>query len=1035
MGENKILNALNQDQFIESVKDNTMISIIGTDSKIAYVSIPFCSFLGFTEEELLKKDISIFNSHGQHKETFKILWNTITRGEKWKGNLCINSKEGKSNRLTTTIIPIKDSKQNISNFFVLFEQSRQYPDIEEYINYDLSYNILFNKTPIPKSLINLSNKKFIDVNKAWEDLTGYTKEEVVGKTSIDLDLSDSQEMKRLIEEMSLNEKVDSFKFSIKNKAGEKKKVIFYQEKFYVNEQEYLVTSIINIDNLEKSKLELQKAKEFSENLISSMQEGFIVVNSDFAIIEVNNSFCKMLGFKKNELLGLTPPYPYWPPELYEEINQKFIDILECPLKEFETSFMKKNGDKIPVIVSGSIIKNEEGHVSAYFGTVVDVSKRKKAELELKTAKEFTDKLVMSMQEGLIIVNLKGEILMVNDSTCKILGFSKDELVGLNLPYPFAKIEDFEKIEQTNKEIAKGDVPTFYFEFIRKNGEKFMASFLTGNIKNDQDEVIALFGTMKDISDEIKLTKSLEESARKSAERKEIILKLAGVISEKLEIVFREIISSSAKALNVGRVSVWSFNENKSEIHCQNVYNLQEDSFSNDLVLKAKDYPNYFKALAKNKTIRVNDARKDKITKEFTKDYLEPYGITSMMDVFIQGVDDIYGIVCFEHTGPKRTWTAEDEEFATSIANIVSLAVESKERKELEDKLVKTNLELSKAVEELNQFKKQLEHENIYLRNELDLVFNYEEMVYGSEKFSDILTNVEKVAPTDATVLLLGETGTGKELLARALHNTSLRNDKPLIKVNCAAIPRELIESELFGHKKGSFTGAISDKTGKVELANGGTLFLDEIGELPLDMQPKLLRFLQEGEIEKIGENVTRKLDVRVIAATNKDLKKESKEKRFREDLYFRLNVFPITVPALRERIEDIPLLVEHFVDKFSKIYKKNIKYISDADMIEMQAYKWPGNIRELENLIERGVILSNDEVLTLLDFGNSDIEKRRSISNTNMTLNEAQRVHIVNVLNQCNWKIDGPNGASVRLDIKPSTLRDRINKLGIKKPE
>lgn len=367
---------------------------------------------------------------------------------------------------------------------------------------------------------------------------------------------------------------------------------------------------------------------------------------------------------------------------------------------------------------------------------------------------------------------------------------------------------------------------------------------------------------------------------------------------------------------------------------------------------------------------------------------------------------------------------------------IELENEITERKKAEDLLIDANEKLSKANLELNHLRKQLEQENVYLRNELDLVFNYEEMVYGSAAFSNVLTQVEKVAPTDATVLVQGESGTGKELIARALHNASFRNNKPLIKVNCAAIPRDLIESEFFGHKKGSFTGALNDKIGKFELANEGTLFLDEIGELPIDMQPKILRFLQEGEIEVVGGTALKKLDVRVIAATNRKLKKEVSKKRFREDLYFRLNVFPIIIPPLRDRIDDIPILVEHFVDKFNKAYSKKIKFIPEETMDKLNAYKWPGNIRELENLIERASILSNNETLEIPGFESTIQSSKQRIANNKdtMTLDMVQRSHILQVLVQCKWKISGPQGAAEILGMKPSTLNDKIAKLGIKKP-
>ena len=665
----------------------------------------------------------------------------------------------------------------------------------------------------------------------------------------------------------------------------------------------------------------------------------------------------------------------------------------------------------------------------------EIVERKKTELELKLAKEFTDKLVMSMQEGLIIVNLEGEIIMVNESTCKILGYTKKELIGLNLPYPFAKTEDFEELSKTNKKVAQGEALSFQFEFIRKNGEKFLASFLTGNIKNDQNEVIALFGTMKDISEEEKAKRFLENSAKKSLERKNVILELASLVGTNYQKALNRITELSAKTLNIERVGVFKFSKKRTELYCEKLYSQKSNNYESGLVLYKKENENYFNTLIQNKTINAPDALNNKFTKGIAKNYLVPLNIKSKLSIPIQGVNEVYGILCFEQVGTRHDWSTDEEEFATSIANLVSLMIESSERKQAEKNLVLANSELSKSNKQLGVLRDQLELENVYLRNELDLVFNYEEMVYGSEEFSNVLTEVEKVAPTTATVLLLGESGTGKELLARAVHNTSLRNEKPLIKVNCSAIPKELIESELFGHKKGSFTGAFKDKIGKFELADGGTLFLDEIGELTLDMQPKLLRFLQEGEIEVVGGSGFKKIDVRVIAATNKNLKEEIEKKQFREDLYFRLNVFPIHIPALRNRKNDIPLLVEHFVDKFNKAYGKNIKFINDEAMNKLKEYDWPGNIRELENLIERASILSNSDTLLVPGFETSSQKAKQKINSKDLSLDGAQRAHILQVLEQCSWRISGPKGASVLLGLKPSTLRDKMTKLNIVKPK
>jgi DNA-binding NtrC family response regulator len=354
-------------------------------------------------------------------------------------------------------------------------------------------------------------------------------------------------------------------------------------------------------------------------------------------------------------------------------------------------------------------------------------------------------------------------------------------------------------------------------------------------------------------------------------------------------------------------------------------------------------------------------------------------------------------------------------------------------KGLEVKVLERTAELSVAYENVKQLKRQVEQENISLKEEIALSFNYEDLVYSSKEISDVLTQVEQVSSTNATVLLLGETGTGKELVAKAIHNTSNNKNGSLIRVNCAAIPAELLESELFGHKKGSFTGAIKDRIGKFQLADGGTLFLDEIGEMPLVLQPKLLRAIQEEEIEPIGSSAVIKLNLRIIAATNKDIEKEVEAKNFRQDLFFRLNVFPITIPPLRERIEDIPVLVDYFIDKFCKKYNKKIESISKTSLQQMKVYQWPGNVRELENVVERAVITSNQDVLVLSEF--DETTKGESVKRNYTSLEEIQSNHIIKTLNHTQWKISGNGGAAEYLDIKPSTLRDRMKKFGIARPK
>jgi PAS domain S-box-containing protein len=349
----------------------------------------------------------------------------------------------------------------------------------------------------------------------------------------------------------------------------------------------------------------------------------------------------------------------------------------------------------------------------------------------------------------------------------------------------------------------------------------------------------------------------------------------------------------------------------------------------------------------------------------------------------------------------------------------------------------------------------LEQQNLYLREEIKAAHNFEQIIGRSPALLDVLDQVARVAPTDASVLITGETGTGKELIARAVHSASPRQNKPLIKVNCAALPAGLVESELFGHEKGAFSGAIARRLGRFELADGGTIFLDEIGELPAEAQVKLLRVLQEREFDRVGGTAPIRVDVRVIAATNRDLLKEAQEKRFREDLYYRLNVFPLRLPPLRERQDDIPLLVHFLVNKFAPRVGKRLDGVSRTTMQRLQEYSWPGNVRELENVLERAVILASGPTLEVAPdllpasvkarpaeerpqpegaAGAPSAASQQAPGQPQPSLEAVEREYIVTVLRQTNWLITGPRGAAKVLGLHANTLRNRMKKLGITRP-
>lgn len=405
-----------------------------------------------------------------------------------------------------------------------------------------------------------------------------------------------------------------------------------------------------------------------------------------------------------------------------------------------------------------------------------------------------------------------------------------------------------------------------------------------------------------------------------------------------------------------------------------------------------------------------------------KNYRE-FGARSHISVPIAVGGKIVGILTLDAVRNQRNWPQELISRLKLVGEVFANALGRKEKEQ----------EIQKAFSEIEKLKDQLEADNTYLREEIELAYDFHQMIGQSDDLKHMIAKINRIAATDTTVLVLGETGTGKELVARAIHAASPRKDRPLVKVNCAALPVNLIESELFGHEKGAFTSAQARQIGRFELADGNTLFLDEIGELPLESQAKLLRVLQEGEFERLGSSRTTKVNVRIIAATNRNLEEEVQKGRFRQDLWYRLNVYPIAVPPLRHRREDIPLLVNWFVNKFSRKQGKSIKRIPLNVTKSLQGYHWPGNIRELVNVIERAVINSQGSSLQLLDkltASPSEVETTAPV----MTLEEVERNHILQVLEETKWRINGPKGAALALGLNPSTLRFRMQKLGIGRP-
>ncbi|WP_420378258.1 sigma 54-interacting transcriptional regulator [Gilvibacter sp.] len=1028
------INKAQRDQFYS--KDGPKLVLSKKSAEILAVNSCFENLTGYSEDELLKGQWALLEALNECQQVQ--FSNAVSNIASYLNKLLsLTYKNGAQEFVRLEIFPTKDPDY----VFVKVSRDLSRQDIIDLFGEEHRFYQQFIHGLKDGVVITDKETKVVDVNEAYLKMTGIERDEILGtippyhwppeffEELVDLRTTNSQEDRPSFEATFFHKNGTPFPVSISIST--------------IKDDEGEVTSVVTVvrdrSALSKSQKQLESEREFSARVINGLQEGLIVIDPLGKFLDANPAFLKMIGFDREEIIGISPPYPYWPPEHMDEIITSFTNIMDKSNKAARLTFMRKNGERFPALVSVTHLRDEKGEITAHVGSISDITDSFEFENKLKLANEFSESLINSLHEGLLVMDMESVIIDVNPAFCRMVGYDADELAGAVLPFGFLTPQAIKEFKSCAENVLKGrGFSGFESEFKRKDGSTFPVSVHNQIIRDKEGLVIAHFCTIQDISDQVRLIESQRRLTENSIRKKEAILELAGLVGSNYENALRRITSLTAEVLGVDRVSYWVLNKDWSSMKCKDLYDKRTGKHTNQTVFLAKDHPEYFDSLNHHKTIAVTNAREHKFTKSFSEVYLEPNGITSWMDVFIQGHDEDNGIIVFEHVGPMRIWGSEEEHFATSVASLVSLIIQSEQRMKAEKKLIELNNKLSHTVEELNTLKTQLEDQNVYLRKELDMTFNFEEMVYASAGFSDVLTNLEQVAPTTASVLLLGESGTGKELLARAVHNLSNRREQPFIKVNCGAIPRELIESELFGHKKGSFTGAIADKLGKVQLADGGTLFLDEIGELPLDMQPKLLRFLQEGELEMIGDPKTTKVDVRVIAATNRDLKEEVDKKRFREDLFFRLNVFPIQVPPLRERVDDIPVLIQHFVDRFSAKYHKEIQFISDSVMRKLKEYAWPGNVRELENLVERAVILSNSETLRIPEFETpgDNLGKTRSLNQHNggLSLDEAQRAHILKALEQCQWKINGEQGAAKLLQLKPSTLRDRMKKLDIQRP-
>ena len=757
--------------------------------------------------------------------------------------------------------------------------------------------------------------------------------------------------------------------------------------------------------------------------------GVVLLDTKGRVLATNATYQKMLGYSESEfetlsLLEITH-------EDYRDYNLTlFTELLEGKRDQYqiEKQYHRKDGSLVWVRNSISIVPGNESVPRLILALSEDITERKLAEEALEFSEERTRLVLNSVAEGIFGCDSEGTCLFCNPAAVRLLGYEDtSELLGQNMhqlehhtrkdgrPFPIEECPIYMGFLENRGVHVDDDI------FWRKDGSSFPVEYWSHPLVKEGKTVGAVV-TFVDVSER----RQAEDKLRKSEERKRTLLEINNAIINNLtqEALFGSVYEAIRSAISFDRAAFLFFQPESRTLKLVSMDSNAESEFFR----VGREYQ-----LEESQISAWVLDHHEVVTRGNLDDEPHTIGEQRLVEEGIQSYCVVPLIAMGTSIGTFTLWSEArdrysqaDAELLREVANQIAIAISN-----------------MKSYEEIKALKGRLEKENVYLQEEIRNVHNFEEIVGSSPVLLSLLRKVDQVAPTDSSVLIYGETGTGKELIARAIHDRSNRKDRPLVKVNCSAISAGLVESELFGHVKGAFTGAFERRIGRFELADGGTIFLDEVGELPLDTQVKLLRVLQEREFEPVGSNRSIRVDVRIICATNRNLKESIKQGTFRSDLYYRLNVFPLEVPPLRERRSDIPQLAMFFLSRYARNLGKRIDGISAATTNKLTNYSWPGNIRELQNLIERALILCNGRILELEnDLSNvsgafliSDLvpPSARVDESPVKTLQEVEREHIEAVLRETHGVIEGVNGAAKALGLHPNTLRHRMEKLGIKR--
>ncbi len=754
------------------------------------------------------------------------------------------------------------------------------------------------------------------------------------------------------------------------------------------------------------------ARNTIERLFEFSPDAILVTDGAGVIRGANPRAEELFGYSSHELMG--QPVEMLLPERFRAAHPGHRENYSAHPRTRQMGAalnlfaLRKDGTEFPVDIMLKPIRTEAGPAVVSF--IRDATEQRAAQEALHQNDLRLRSIVESIGEyAIYLLDRDGHVLTWNPGAERIKGYKADEVIGLHYSRFFAE-EDVARgrpAELLRRAVAKERVEDEGWR-VRKDGSRFWANCVLTAIHDSTGAVTGFSKITRDVTGQKQVQESVIAELSGALLANVDIRKLLGAISASM----RQMVLHEAATLAL-------FDEATGKLRVQFLSAGNESDTKQGEVLLDPDASPAGQAFRTRRPVVLNRIDRWPFAPESVK-HLTERGMQSGIWVPLVHRERTLGTLTVA-SRKENAYTQQDAETLAQVAGQVAMAVNN-----------------ALAFKQIAELRERLSQEKQYLEEEINLEHRFDDIVGESTGLRNVLRQIETVAPTDATVLIQGETGTGKELLARAIHRLSPRSERTFIKLNCAAIPAGLIESELFGHEKGAFTGALLRKIGRLELAHDGTLFLDEIGELPLDLQPKLLRALQEREIERLGGSRPIPVNVRLIAATNRDLAKMVAEKQFRSDLFYRLKVFPVFAPPLRERSADIPILVRHFVARHARRMGKTIETIPPEAMAALVAWQWPGNIRELENFLERAVILSRGPVLHVplaeLEIMEEE-EAEAGAAAANPTLQAAERDHILRALREAKGVIGGPGGAADRLGLKRTTLNSKMKKLGIERNE